>query len=207
MSDLGRLAEAAKGDAKNLADRAFQALLDNEYGEFDDLVTALSPALGDAGLEHLRQRFVALSKEPVKKLVEHERRKIGWSTGGAIYEDDIANRHRAHVIEMALRDIADAQGDVDAFIAQYDRDTPKVPRIADRLLAAGRAAEALQAIDAAEHKRSDWPEFEREDTRIVAFDALGRSDDAQAARWSVFERFLSADLLLAQQCLPEWLSI
>ncbi|KAF0132740.1 MAG: hypothetical protein FD139_3616 [Methylocystaceae bacterium] len=196
MNDLARLTEAAKGDAKDVADRAFEALLDNDYGQFDGLVTALSPALGDTGLEHLRQRFVALSREPVEKPAEHERRKIGWSTGGPIYEDEIANRHRAHVIEMALRDIADAQGDVDAFIAQYDRETRKVPRIAaeiaERLLAAGRAAEALQAIDATEHKRSGWPEFEWEDTRVAALEALGRSDDAQAARWLCFERFLSA---------------
>ncbi len=151
-------------------------MLDNDYGEFDGLVTALSPALGDTGLEHLRQRFVALSKAPVEKPAEHERRNIRWSTGGPIYEDEIVNRHRAHVIEMALRDIADAQGDVDSFIAQYDRETRKVPRIAaeiaERLLAAGRAAEALQAINAAEHKRSGWPEFEWEDARIAALEAL-----------------------------------
>jgi len=193
VSDLGRLAQAVKGDAKDFADRAFQALIGNDYGEFDDLFVTLSPALGDAGLEHLKQRFVALSKEPVKKLPEHERRKIGWAMSGPIYEDEIANRHRAHVIEIALRDIADAQGDVDGFIAQYDAEARKAPRIAaERLLAAGRPAEALRALDAAEHKRSGWPEVEWEDARIAALEALERSDDAQAARWSCFERFLSA---------------
>jgi len=196
VSDLGRLAEAAKGDTKDSADRAFQALLDNDYGQFDDLVAALSPALGAAGLEHLKQRLVVLSKEPVKKLAEHERRKIGWAMSGPIYEDEIADRHRARVIEMALRDIADAQGDVDAFIAQYAPETRKVPRvaaeIAERLLAAGRAAEALKALEAAEHGRARWPEFEWEDARIAALGALGRNDDAQAARWSCFESFLSA---------------
>lgn len=108
VSDIARLADAPKGDAKDVADRAFVASLDNDYGEFDGLVAALSSALGDAGLEYLKGRFIALSEEPVKKLAEHERRGIGWSTGGPIYEDEIANRHRAHVIEMALRDIADA---------------------------------------------------------------------------------------------------
>lgn len=196
MADIGRLAEAAKGDVKKLADRTFQALIGNAYGEFDGLVPVLSAALGDAGLEHLKGRFVALSKEPVKKLAESERRKIGWSTSGPIYEDEIANRHRARLIEMALQDIADAQGDVDAFIAQHNPDTRKVPRvaaeIAERLLAGGRAGEALQALEAAEHKRSNWPEFEWENARIAVFEALERDDDAQAARWSCFERFLSA---------------
>jgi hypothetical protein len=196
VNDLGRLAEAAKGDATELADRTFQALLDNDYGQFDHLISILGAAFGDAGLEHLKRRFLALSKEPVKKLAEHERRKIGWSTGGPIYEDEVANRHRVHVIDIALRDIADAQGDVDAFITQYDPETRKVSRIAaeiaERLLVAGRAAEALKALEAAEHRRSGWPEFEWEDARIAALDALERSNDAQAARWSCFERFLSA---------------
>lgn len=114
---------------------------------------------------------------------------------GPIYEDGIENHHRASVIHLALRDIADAQGDVDAFIAQYDAQTRKVPRIAAeisrRLLAAGRADEALQTVNAAEHSRPGWPDFEWEDARIDALEALNRSKDAQAARWSCFERFLS----------------
>jgi hypothetical protein len=195
VSDLGRLAEAAKGDKKELADRTYQALLDNHYGQFDGLIAALHSALGDVGLEHLKCRMIALSKEPLKKPKDHERRKVGWSMSGPIYEDEIDNRHRASVIHLALRDIADAQGDVDAFIAQYDGETRKVPKIAAeiarRLLTAGRAIEALQTIEAAEHKRSGWPDFEWEDVRIDVFEALERAGDAQAARWSCFERFLS----------------
>ncbi len=196
VSDLGRLADAAEGDAKELADRVFEALIGNDYGEFDGIIATLRPALGDAGLQHLKQRFVALSKEPVKNPAEKERRKIGWAMSGPIYEDDIADRRRARVIDTALREIADAQGDVDAFIAQYDPETRKVPRIAaeiaGRLLAAGRAAEALTAIEVAEQRRAGWSEFEWEDARIAALDALERRDDAQAARWSCFESFLSA---------------
>jgi hypothetical protein len=195
VSDLGRLAETAKGDEKELADRTYQALLDNHYGQFDRLIAALRSALGDVGLEHLKCRMIALSKEPVKKPKDQERRKVGWSMSGPIYEDEIDNRHRASVIHLALRDIADAQGDVDAFLAQYDAPTRKVPKIAAeisrRLLAAGRASKALQIVDAAEHNRPGWPEFEWEDARIDALDALNRSKDAQAARWSCFEHFLS----------------
>jgi hypothetical protein len=195
VSDLGRLAEAAKGDKKELADRTYQALLDNHYGQFDSLIVALRSALGDAGLEHLKRRFVIFSKEPVKKLKDHERRRVGWSMSGPIYEDEIDNHHRASVIHLALRDIADAQGDVDAFIAQYDAPTRTVPKIAAeisrRLLAAGRADEALRTLEAAERNRPGWPEFEWEDARIDALDALNRPEDAQATRWSCLERFLS----------------
>lgn len=195
VNDLGRLAETATTNAVELADCAYQALLDNRYGQFDDLIAVLRPALGDTGLEHLKLRLISLSKEPVKKLLDHERRKVGWSMSGPIYEDEIDDRHRASVIHLALRDIADAQGDVDAFIAQHDAQTRKVPKIAAeisrRLLAAGRTDEALQTVDAAERSRQGWPEFEWEDARIDALDALNRSKDAQAARWSCFERFLS----------------
>jgi len=200
-SDLGELAKTANTDPKGLADHAFQALIENNYGQFDYLISALRPALGEDGLEHLKQRMIALSREPVKKLPEKERRKIGWSSAGPIYEDDIANRHQASVIHLALKEIADAQGDVDSFIAQFDRQTRKVPRIAAqiarRLLAAGRTEEALRMIEAAEHARSDWPDFEWEDARIDVLDALGRGDDAQAARWLCFERSLSSTHLRA----------
>lgn len=195
VNDLGRLAEAAHGDVVVLADRTYQALLDNRYGQFDHLITALRGSLGNSGLQHLKQRFIALSKAPIEKPKDDTRRTVGWSSNGPIYEDEIENRHRASVIHLALRDIADAQGDVDAFIAQYDARTRKVPKIAAeiarRLLAAGRAEEALRIVGAVEHGRASWPEFEWEDARIEALDALSRGEDAQAARWTCFERFLS----------------
>jgi len=195
VKDLGRLAETAGCDPAELADSVYQALLDNRYGQFDHLITALASSLGNGGLQHLKQRFLSVSKEPIKTREEHERRKIGWSPSGPIYEDEIENRHRASVIHLALRDIADARGDVDAFMAQYDVRTRKVPKIAAeisrRLLTAGRTEEALQIVEAAEHGRPAWPEFEWEDARINALEALGRGEDAQAARWSCFERFLS----------------
>lgn len=193
--DLARLAETARCNAVELADRTYQALLANDYGQYDHLIATLSGSLGDAGLVHLKQRLITLANEPTKKLADHERRKIGWSSSGPIFEDDIQNRHQASVIRFALSDIADAQGDVDAFIAQYDTRATKFPKIAAeisrRLTAAGRADEALQIVATAERGRADSPEFEWEDARIAALDALSRSEEAQSARWSCFERFLS----------------
>ena len=79
---------------------------------------------------------------------------------------------------------------------------PKIAaEIARRLLSAGRIEEAWQAIEAAEHRRRDggwnWPEFEWENARIEVLEALGRAEDAQAARWSCFERSLSSSHLRA----------
>jgi hypothetical protein len=93
---------------------------------------------------------------------------------------------------------------VDAFIGQYDEKTRKVPKIAAeiarRLLAAGRTKEAWRAIEAAEPGRSsgwDGPDLDWEDARIGVLQALGRAEEAQAARWSCFERALSAEHLRA----------
>jgi hypothetical protein len=200
-SDLGNIAKAAKVDPKTLADQAFQALIGNDYGQYDSLISVLTPALGPEGLQHLKRRMIALSKEPVQRPADAERQVVAWGSGGPICADEIAERSRVSTVRLALMEIADAQGDVDAFIAQYDARTRKVPKIAaeiaQRLLAAGRAEEAWQTIEATEHRRSGWPDFEWEDARIDVLDALGRGEEAQAARWSCFERFLSASHLRA----------
>ena len=197
--DLGPLAQAAKPDPVVLADRVFAALNENGYGQYDHLIETLSPSLGAQGLDHLKERFIELSKTPIERPSSEKRKVIGWGMGGPLYEDEIKARSRESTIRLALREIADAQGDVDAFIDQYDEKTRKVPRIAAeiarRLLTASRAEEALQTIEAAEHRRSGWPDFDWEDARIDVLEALGRGDEAQTARWSCFERALSAEHL------------
>lgn len=199
--DLGPLAEMARPDPVALADRIFTALNDNGFGQYDGLIETLTPVLGNEGLDHLKARFIELSKMPLEKPTEGKRKAIGWGTSGPLYEDEIKARSRQTTIRVVLREIADAQGDVDAFIAQYDEHTRKVPRIAAeiarRLLAAGRKQEALQTIEVVEHRRNGWPDFDWEDARIQVLDALGRGEDAQAARWSCFERALSEEHLRA----------
>ncbi len=203
-TDLGGIACVAKADPHKLADQAFEVLTQNDYGQYDDLISVLTPALGREGLEHLKQRMVELSNTPVLRPVKKDRIEIGWSSSGPIYEDTMAENSRLSTVRMALQDIADAQGDVDAFIGQYEEETRKVPKIAAeiarRLLAAGRAEEALRTIDAAVHRRSDswgWSDFEWEDARIDALEALGRADEAQEVRWNCFERSLSDSHLRA----------
>ena len=204
-SDMGDVALRARTDPTSLADQAFAALIVNGYGQFDELIRVLAPALGQAGLEHLKQRMSALSNRPVTKPAEKDRLKIGWSSSGPIYADEMAERSRVSTVRLALTEIADALGDVDAFIEQYEEETRKVPKIAaeitQRLLSAGRAREAWQTIEATKHWRGngswDWPDFEWEDARIDVLEALGRADDAQAARWGCFERSLSSTHLRA----------
>jgi hypothetical protein len=203
--DLGEVAVAAGTEPTILADRAYEALVVNDYGQFDELIQILAPALGQTGLDHLKQRMIDLSNRPITKPAEKVRVKIGWSSSGPIYADEMAERSRISIVHRVLTKIADLQGDVDAFIAQYGEETRTVSKIAAeiarRLLAAGRVAEAWQAISAAKHRRRkagwNWPDFEWEDARIEVLDALGRAEDAQAARWSCFERSLSSGHLRA----------
>jgi hypothetical protein len=202
--DIGRVAILAKVDPIVFADRVCDALVVNDYGQYDGLIGIASPALGPSGLEHLKQRMITLSNQPVERPADKDRRAVGWGSGGTIYEDEIAERSRLSAFSLAMKDIADAQGDVDAFIGQYDEKTRKVPKIAaeigKRLLAAGRAEDALTIIDAAEHRKSDswdWPDFEWEDARTDALESLGRMNDAQKVRWGCFERSLSAEHLRA----------
>jgi len=215
-ADIGDVARTAKAETKTLADQAFTALTQNDYGQFDQLIRVLAPALGRAGLEHLKQQMIDLSNRPVTKPAEKDRVKIGWSSSGPIFADEMAERSRLSTVRLALTEIADALGDVDAFIEQYEEETRKVPRIAAeiarRLLSAGRAQEAWQTIEATEHQRHNrgwgWPDFEWEDARIDVLEALGRADDAQTARWGCFERSLSSTHLRAYlKQLPDFADV
>ncbi len=204
--DLGVLAEMAAPDPVALADRVFAACNENGYGQYDHLIKTVAPVLKSEGLDHLKSRFVELSKTPIKTSTGDKRTIIGLGADGPIYDADFKARSRASAIRIRLQEIADAQGDVDAFVAQYDPATRKVPgiaaKIALRLLAASRAEEALRTLEAAEHKRGgsrdfEWRDFAWDDARIETLDALCRGDEAQAARWSCFESALSAEHLRA----------
>jgi hypothetical protein len=192
--DLGTIAVRAKPDAAVLADRVFAALLNNDYGVYDGLVPTVLTALGDAGVARLKSRLrQALAK--------------GSTAGGS--------DQRAGAVRRALQDIADGQEDVDGYIALVpvaDRSKPYVAaEIGRRLLAAGRAAEALAVLECANPNLravragdedvmllagnsgdSAW-----EEAHIDALDATGQQQEAQRLRWAAFEQRLSLTYLRA----------
>ena len=55
VHDLGPLAQAAGLDPGLLAERAFEALSGDGYGQWQELVPVLAPQLGQSGLERLKQ--------------------------------------------------------------------------------------------------------------------------------------------------------
>jgi hypothetical protein len=130
--DLGALAAKAKPDPVVLAEHVFAAVTTYNYGEFDGLILAIFAALGKPGITALKVRLIAaMPKRP--------------DTGH--YDS------RAAAVRRALQDLADGEGDVDAYIALVagkDRTHPDLAaEIGRRLLAAGRAKEAVAALEAA----------------------------------------------------------
>jgi len=198
--DLGPVARAAAIAPTALAEQIRRALSENDYGQYDGLIETLAPALGPAGLGHLKDLVVAWSREPVARPPEAERVVVAWGRGGAMYADELAEHRRDGTIRLALAAIADAEGDVDAFMAQHGDKARRVPAVAvafaRRLLAAGRAEDALRALEAVEDRPGRVP-FEWEEARIDVLEALGRPDEAQAFRWTCFERSLDPEHLRA----------
>lgn len=199
--DLGPLAQAAKHDSADLAERAFQALRTDNLGQWEDLVPILAPQLGPPGLRLLKERMEAWQAEPNVVPPEHERRVVGWSSSGKIYEDELQARHRRSITTYVLKQIADAMGDVDYYISQFDTRERQLPRlaagIARRLLQAGRPQEAWRALEAVDPARPPFDRLEWEEARLDTLEALGRSDEAQSVRWQAFLDSLNVDHLRA----------
>ena len=114
------MAEVAAPDPLVLADQLLEALADDDYGHYPTLISGLASVLGSEGLQHL---------------------KAGITTSGI----DLSNNY---ALRMALEQIADVEGDVDAYIDQQSDLARKAPQvaaeIARRLLEAGRVEEAWE---------------------------------------------------------------
>ncbi|MFQ6539438.1 MULTISPECIES: DUF6880 family protein [Aphanothece] len=201
IRQLGPIAAAAQPEPLALAERLFEAFCHNGYGVFDDVIQQLAEPLGPVGLAALKQRFQQLGEEPVPVPPREEWEQVGYGSGGPTYAHEREESSRQWTVKLGLQAVAEASGDVDGFIAQYAPEQQRFPRIAaeiaQRLLAAGRAEEALAFLTRATPDRSRWPEMSWEHSHIAALQALGRSEEAQAARWNCFERCLDGSLLRA----------
>ncbi len=201
LDNLGEVAAATNLDSEKLAERVFAGVCDNGYAQFDGLIEVMAEALGKVGLGLLKAKFEALSPPPAQAKAREDR-VVAISSRGPIYENDIARDHHVRMVRSALTEIADALGDVDGFAARFSASEQTNPAIAAdiaaRLLAAGRAQEALTALSRADPdfgKGRRWPDWEQ--VRIDTLEALGRSAEAQDERWAIFERDLNADYLAA----------
>jgi hypothetical protein len=108
-ADLGTVAVKGSLDPIPLADQVFAAVTANLYGEYDPLVEAVFPALGARGSQHLKRRLTTALKHPA-----------GKDPHGS----------GAQGLKSALQDLADQEGDVDAFLAQESESARKIPQVA-----------------------------------------------------------------------------
>jgi len=202
LKDIGTVAPQARQDPARLADRVYDSVCENDYGQFDGLISLLAPALGKGGLATLKAKFEALGAKPPTAPTGDDRKVIGISSHGPIFQHDYASQRHARLVQSALAEIADALGDVDSYAllhSEEERANPAIAaRIAERLLTAGRPAEALAALDEAGPQNREggrWPDWQR--VRIDALEASAMLEDAQRERWQVFEQSLHSDYLKA----------
>ncbi|MCJ2005779.1 DUF6880 family protein [Methylobacterium sp. J-092] len=173
------------------------------YGPFGVLIRDLVPRLPAAALASLDAKLA--------EAADTKHRAADAPNGPAASRADL--RHGS--ILRVRQDIADRRGDIAAYIALEQAIMPGRPdgtEIAGRLLAAGRAAEALDWIRRPKSSRSgvitramlatgdaalDGPDRDRIGLEIRILDALDRREEAQALRWQGFEATLDADMLRA----------
>jgi hypothetical protein len=116
---------------------------------------------------------------------------------------EISKDRRNRVLRMILSDIADAQGDVDAWLSQYSAEQLTyhtiAPGAARRLLSAGRAADALRVMETCiGSERGATLSFDRpevDSAHFACLEALGKEDDLRRAMWTRFETRLCAETL------------
>ncbi len=186
LADLARSWTETPPDAQEVVAFAIDCTL-HEDDPFPDVMTALAPVLGTAGLQRVR----ATLKTELKELPA-EPAGGRWGSAGkpAVRPGTRASRLRRH-----LGEIADLLGDVDGYIA-LEKAQPRahvnVRAIVERLLKAGRGEEALTWLDDGRYHNRLIPML---DLRLTTLESLDRRDDAQALRWQQFERHLDRDML------------
>lgn len=196
--------------AARVAEGLLPMLDGDALGLIDGIFDAIVPGLPEDVLGTLDERLVAaLAAIPEPKPAGRAKaRADAWGVSPG-FESRMARLRLSRLRQT----IADARGDVDAFIAiegQASPDRPDHAAIAERLLAAGRADEALDWIRREPTRgpvvvtREDVPEgmigrdgtdWRHQAIEIRVLDALGRGDEAQALRWSRFEQRLDPHAL------------
>ena len=199
MEAIQTLAPRLDRNPQSLADQVFEALQDNGYGEFDGVIAALSDALGEPGLIALKARAEAAMEAPVRP-DDTEVFGLYASTERRL---EIAKDRRDRTLRMILSDVADARGDVDAWLTQYSAEQLTyhtiAPDAARRLLQAGRAEDALRIMEncirVMERKDSWFDTPEVDSAHFACLETLGREDDLRRAMWARFENRLCAETL------------
>ena len=207
MEAVARLSAKLTKPPEDLAEDVFDAVVGDVFGTFEHAVRATSDALGASGMARLK----TLAREAAEAPAPEAEIALYAVLTGASRSEARAKAARQRRIHLLLQDLADLEGDVDAWLAQY---TPQqltaetvAPAAADRLLQAGRAEEALALVEAALERREgstrDRPDLD--EAHFACLEALGRKDDLIAALWERFEtRLCPAALQWHLKLLPDF---
>ena len=194
----------APAQAARFATGLVPMLPGDEAGFIEALLADLMPGLPADALAPLDAALAAAPGALPAQAPEPEKR--GFAVSDRNWKTRVATMRLIRLRQA----VADARGDVDAFLAleeQGDRE-PDGAAIAERLLAAGRPEEALdwirrppkrgRVVYLAEHDGFldfEAPERERRGLEIRILEALGRREEAQKLRWSWFEQRLDPQAL------------
>ncbi len=194
-NELASIAERVSlGDREPFLKDLVETILSNSYGQTDGLITRLGPWLGTQGLHDLQRALLSSAAKPAKPSSAPARRTGRWRRGQRLERDVALRRPRADIIHRARIEIADALGDVDAYIALQSRhsDAETLAEIASRLLKAGRLEDVLATINKYHAKR---PSARLTSIKADTLDALGQPAEAQSCRLEGYHNTLDANLL------------
>jgi hypothetical protein len=201
-----------------LADSVFQQV-DDSRGLVEMVFAAAAEAIGDL-VRRAKPDIFQLSADLVAALEDGDPRVVGGVAAAVLASVDpegiavvraalqsaLAARRRPHaLLREGLRVAADAQNDVEGYIATLSLAEARLPgvgaQIARRLLAAGRIEDALAALAKAAPPATGRvlaPDVRLwEDVHLEALEADGQGELAQELRWAAFEQRLALDRLRA----------
>lgn len=145
LQDLAPLAVAAGLKPEALVEPVIELIAANGYGQFDDLIPAVAPALGEPGLAFL-QHFYEQNGGPDATLV-------------LLQIAELRGDVDAYLAQFSPRQLAQPLVAAD---------------VAPLLLEAGRAEQALALLDGAAANVGDWQLLDWGDARIAVLEALRR---------------------------------
>lgn len=167
--DLGKICEQVSKPIQEIVDLVFTRFMANGYGVYDELIGHLKTSLTDEGLKLLQKKF-----------------------------EDAHNAKNTYEITRGLKNIADCQKDVDAYIRACSfTDKPSAHNhldIAKRLIEHWRSEEALQWLDTMDIPPDHGWQQDRRHLKIEALELKGDYEKAQTERLNWFEETLNPDL-------------
>ena len=198
------LLERCAGEGRPLVETAALA-----SARLAEVLERVDPAEQVRLVEPLHRLFEAQAEQSADRLMSGATASLAAPARGALRElaqaeleglsagCEAGPTHRRLRLTSVLSHLADADGDVDEFLAAQAR-RPAVLRDhvggAGRLLTSGRPQEALTLLDGVPlGAATSSPRFVL--LRIQVLDALGRREQAQAERWRHFETALSIEAL------------